>query len=228
MDIFLSATQIKSTLSTWISSTISRMSSSPTCIICYSPLTNPAILYPCKHSSFCYICILTWLKSYPPDLSIKIQRFRTDGTCPLCRNNALIVRVTTPYGIRKRVFAIRDGLSHARLFSAARAELLRQRVVVVATTTNVALQVFVYVQLRRMQMMLKKMPADDDALERMLLAAARFHEIAYDALMRQDMELIKCILRLLRRMDRIVKGEGDVKQTLQPIGWKIEVIRKLI
>ncbi|KAF8531575.1 hypothetical protein BDD12DRAFT_810860 [Trichophaea hybrida] len=202
------------------------MFSSPTCIICYSPLTNPAILYPCKHSSFCYICILTWLKSYPPDPTIKIQRFRADRTCPFCRNKALIVRVATPYGIRKRVFAVPDGLSHARLFSAARAELLRQRVVV-ATTSNVALQVFVYVQLRRMQMMLKKMPVDD-ALERMLLAAARFHEVVYDALKQEDQELIKRILRLLRRMDRIAKGEGNVQQTLQPIKWKIEVIRKLI
>jgi hypothetical protein len=201
------------------------MSSSTTCIICYSPLTNPAVLYPCKHTSFCYICILTWLNTRAFDQPSKFQRFCSLARCPLCRSEPLIIRVTHPRGSPKRTFAVQEDLAYARLFSAGRAELLRQ--CTVTTTTNIALRVFVYVELRRLQKVLESRPVGDE-VEQMLLATSQFHATACDALEWQDRELLPRILKLLRKMDRITKEWGDFKLVPPPIRWRLKVVRKLV
>ncbi|KAF2155317.1 hypothetical protein K461DRAFT_292187 [Myriangium duriaei CBS 260.36] len=55
-----------------------------TCVICLSPLTQRAILYPCNHLTFDTPCILSWLSHRPscPLCTLPVQRVEYDWRSP--------------------------------------------------------------------------------------------------------------------------------------------------
>jgi len=56
------------------------------CVICLEAVTERAITIPCRHESFDFLCIVSWLQEHP--------------TCPLCKSEVHSVR----YGFEKRGF----------------------------------------------------------------------------------------------------------------------------
>ncbi|KAM3069989.1 hypothetical protein ACMFMF_008341 [Clarireedia jacksonii] len=63
-----------------------------TCVICLENLSEPAFARPCNHSTFDYLCLLTWLQQTP--------------SCPLCKTQIKTVHYDTLEGGNHKTYIV--------------------------------------------------------------------------------------------------------------------------